>query len=206
MLKLYNSDLCPFAHRARLVVSAKSIEHDRIHIDLKNMPQWYRELSPNQSVPFIQHDEKSLPESLIIMQYLDEAFPGLKLTPEDAYGRAKMRLALDAIGSKLVTAISPAFRGPDFQLPADEELWSPLEASLDADGPFWLGAQLTLADLAAYPWFERWPLLQQRTGRALNLPPRLKRWLAAVSNLPAVLKEARSTEFYLEAMAQPAAR
>lgn len=205
MLKLYSSDLCPFAHRARLVVSAKGIEHERIQIDLRNMPQWFKELSPNQSVPFIQHDEKAIPESLIIMQYLDEAFPGLKLTPEDAFGRAKMRLALDSIGSKLVSAISPAFRNPDFKLPADAELWAPLEATLDADGPFWLGAQLTLADLAAYPWFERWPVLEQRTGRKLNLPPKLKRWLQAVSTQPAVLKEAHQPEFYLEAFAAVAA-
>jgi glutathione S-transferase len=99
MLKLYNADICPFAHRARLVVTAKGIEHERIAIDLREMPQWYRELSPNQSVPFLQHDEKGVPESLIIMQYLDEAFGGLKLTPEDPFLRAKMRLAFDVIGS-----------------------------------------------------------------------------------------------------------
>ncbi|MFN8607937.1 MAG: glutathione S-transferase family protein [Vulcanimicrobiota bacterium] len=206
MLKLYSSDLCPFAHRARLVVSAKGIEHDRIQIDLREMPQWFKDLSPNQSVPFIQHDEKSLPESLIIMQYLDEAFGGLNLTPEDAYGRAKMRLALDTIGSKLVGVLSPVYRNPEAKLVADEELWRQLEASLDSDGPFWLGAQLTLADLAAYPWFERWPLIEQRTGRKLNLPTRLKDWLDAVSRLPAVVQEARPASYYLQAMARPALR
>ena len=206
MLKLYNSDICPFAHRARLVVTAKGIEHERIAIDLREMPQWYRELSPNQSVPFLQHDEKGVPESLIIMQYLDEAFGGLKLTPEDPFLRAKMRLAFDVIGSKLVSAISPAFKNPEFQLPKDEELWAPLEASLDADGPFWLGAQLTLADLAAYPWFERWAILEKRTNRKLNLPPKLKRWLQAVSTQPAVLKEAHPDEFYLDYFQQPSLR
>lgn len=206
MLKLYNADICPFAHRARLVVSAKGIEHERIAIDLREMPQWYKDLSPNQSVPFIQHGEKGVPESWIIMQYLDEAFPGLKLTPEDPFQRAKMRLAFETIGSKLVSAVSPAFKNPDHPLPPDAELWGPLEASLDAEGPFWLGAQLTLADLAAYPWFERWAILEQRTGRKLNLPPKLKRWLQAVSTQPAVLKEAHPDEFYLEYFQQPSLR
>ena len=203
MVKLYTSEICPFAHRARLVASVKGIEHERVEIDLKEMPPWYKELSPNQSVPFLQHDEKGIPESWIIMQYLDETFPGLKLTPEDPFLRSKMRLAFETIGSKLVSVVSPAFKNPEHPIPDDKELWAPLEASLDANGPFWLGSQLTLADLAAYPWFERWAVLEQRTGRKLNLPPRLKAWLKAISTQPAVLKEAHPSQYYLDFFQEP---
>lgn len=203
MLKLYTSQICPYAHRARLVLSAKGIEHERVEIDLRDMPRWYRELSPNQSVPLLVHDDRVIPESLIIMQYLDEEFGGLKLTPEDAYGRARLRLALEAVGSRLVGKILPAFKNADPVLPPDSELWAGLEEGLDEEGPFWLGSRLTLVDLAAYPWFERWPLIEQSTGRKLNLPPRLKRWLNAVSTQPAVLKEARPSQFYLDYFAAP---
>ena len=43
-------------------------------------------------VPTLIHDEKVIPESSVILEYLDEAFPEPPLAPRDPYGRAKMRV------------------------------------------------------------------------------------------------------------------
>src|SRR6185437_8532695 len=43
-------------------------------------------------VPTLIHDDKVIPESNVILEYLDEAFPQPALAPRDPYGRAKMRL------------------------------------------------------------------------------------------------------------------
>jgi glutathione S-transferase len=39
----------------------------------------FKEVSPLGKVPVIQHNGKTIWESAIIMEYLDEAFPGVRL-------------------------------------------------------------------------------------------------------------------------------
>src|SRR6185369_7138225 len=43
-------------------------------------------------VPTLIDGEKVIPESNVILEYLDEAYPNPALAPLDAYGRARMRL------------------------------------------------------------------------------------------------------------------
>ena len=51
----------------------------------------YLKLNPNGVVPTLIHDDFVLIESSVIMQYLDENFPGQSLQPTDAKDRARMR-------------------------------------------------------------------------------------------------------------------
>lgn len=183
------------------------MEHERAEIDLKAMPQWYRDLSPNQSVPLLVHDDRKIWESLVVAQYLDESFDGLVLTPPDAYERAQMRLAIEAIGSKLVSKLGPALHPKGQKVTLDQaQMWSGVETSMHPEGPFWCGADLTLADIAAYPFFERWPLAEHATGQKLELPSRLQDWLDTMRELPAVQQEMAPAEFYLEASGVTASR
>ena len=43
-------------------------------------------------VPTLIDGDKVIPESNVILEYLDEAYPDPALAPRDAYGRARMRL------------------------------------------------------------------------------------------------------------------
>ena len=200
MIKLYTAAVCPFAHRARLAISEKGVEHERIQIDLKNMPDWFRELSPNQSVPLLIHDDEKIWESLVVAQYIDEAFPGPALMPDSALGRARVRIAIETIGSKLPSPFYQAMTGKleDAQAKLDE-LWETLVKGMSAEGPYWCGSQFTIADIVAYPWFERAPVVEAASKVTLKLPARLQNWLDAVSARPAVQKERGDAKVYLEA-------
>jgi glutathione S-transferase len=207
MLKLYVARVCPYAHRARLTISAKEVEHEREEIDLKAMPQWYKDLSPNQSVPLLVHDDRKIWESLVVAQYLDETFEGMVLTPPDPYERAMMRVAVEAISSKLVSKLGPALHPKGQPVTLDQAaIWSNVEKSMHPEGPFWCGADVTLADFAAYPFLERWPIAEHSTGQKLELPPRLAEWLEHMREVPAVQKEMAPAEFYLQAMGVASAR
>jgi glutathione S-transferase len=207
MIKLYTAPTCPFAHRARLAISEKGVEHERVQIDLKAMPDWFRKLSPNESVPLLVHDEEKVWESLIVMEYLDEAFEGPALMPKSALERARVRLAIEAIGSKMMGPFFKAMTGKldDAQFAMDE-LWQTLVGSMATDGPYWCGWQLTLADLAAYPWFERAPVMEKMSNVKLKYPPRLQAWVDAVAARPAVEKERGNVDTYTEAFKALAAR
>ena len=72
-------------------------------------------------------------------------------------------------------------------------------AKLSGDGPYWFGAQVSLADFAFYPFFERLPALAY--WRGLSIPddcPRLKAWLAAMQGRESVKKIARDGEFFIK--------
>ena len=186
-LKLYTNQICPFAHRARLALTFKGVEHERIEVDLAEMPAWYKELSPNQAVPLLMHGDQKIWESAVINEYLEDRFPARRLTPEDPVKRAHMRIAVEVAGSKFIPLFYGVLRGqksPD-ELPA---AFAALERSMSGEGPFWMGSEPTLADLDIYPWFERWDVLAHYRNVAA-VRGRLGGWLEAMRRLPEVQKE-----------------
>ena len=73
-------------------------------------------------------------------------------------------------------------------------------------GPYWLGAEFSLADIAFYPWFEQVCVLERYRG--FQMPGecnRLIAWWEAVSARSAVRAIAEPPEFYLEGYGRLAA-
>jgi glutathione S-transferase len=198
MLKLYTSQICPFAHRCRLALRLAGLEHERVEIDLKAMPDWYKHLSPNQKVPLLEHDAHKIWESLIINEYLADAFSA-PLQPTDSLLRAQSRLAIDWAGQHIVPGFYQVLRNqPD---EAATKLTADLQAApqwMSLEGPFWLGAEPCLADVAIYPWFERWNVLRHYRELDLTAPPRLAQWLEAMQNHAAVQAEAGDPQLYVQ--------
>jgi glutathione S-transferase len=56
--------------------------YETVNIYLKNKPEWYVTLNPAAAVPCLQFaDGRTIPESLIVAEYLDAAYPENKLIP-----------------------------------------------------------------------------------------------------------------------------
>jgi hypothetical protein len=51
---------------------------------LRNKPAWFEEISPYSKVPVLVHGEHRIWESNVINEYLQEAFPERRLTPQTA--------------------------------------------------------------------------------------------------------------------------
>ena len=113
-------------------------------------------------MPVLVHQGAALFESAIICEYLDDAFPSQhRLMPARALQRAKTRVALDMCCNKLGPLFVHMFAAPD-QAAATwrqmHELLIALDAMLraeSAEGPFWFGATLTLADIVYFPLLDR---------------------------------------------------
>jgi glutathione S-transferase len=98
-MHLYNFDLSPFAARCRLAIYRKALP-----IEIVPPPEGgprsdeYRALNPMGKVPALVLDDGAvIPESEVILEYLEDRFPDPALRPELPEARARMRL-LSRIG------------------------------------------------------------------------------------------------------------
>ncbi|MBX3167112.1 MAG: glutathione S-transferase family protein [Candidatus Eremiobacteraeota bacterium] len=203
MLKLYTAQVCPFAHRCRLALRLGHLEHERVEIDLADMPDWYRHISPNQKVPLLEHNGHRIWESAIINEYLADVFSDRGLLPHDPLLRAKFRLAVDWAGNAVIPTFYQVLRNEQadaaerlHQAIADMPQWMSLE------GPFWLGEQPSLADAAIYPWFERWIALEHYRDFRAEWPTRVESWLETMRAHPLVQAEAGDPQRYVSAYAR----
>lgn len=70
--------------------------YDAVYINLTQKPKWYLEKYPLGKVPCIElEDGEALTESLIIADYLEDAYPEVPLYPSDPLAKAKDKLLID---------------------------------------------------------------------------------------------------------------
>jgi glutathione S-transferase len=94
MLELYHAPTSTCSQKVRLCLAEKDIEWMDRRVNLAAEEQLrpeYLAINPNGVVPTLVHDGDVIVDSSVICEYLDEVFPGVKLTPAGAVGRAHMR-------------------------------------------------------------------------------------------------------------------
>jgi glutathione S-transferase len=95
MLALYHNDMSLCAQKVRVCLAEKGLEWEDRHLVLRageHQQPWYLELNRRAVVPTLVDGDKVIPESNVILEYLDESYPEPALAPKDSFGRARMRL------------------------------------------------------------------------------------------------------------------
>jgi glutathione S-transferase len=184
MLTLYDAARCPYCARARIALAEKGLEYEVMEVDLNDRPQWIYEKNPTGRVPVIEEDAWILPESSVILEYLDERYPEPALLPADPADRALARVWI--------------FRHDDFTRPYyalrrgeegaaekfDEQL-AKLEDALSNQA--WLtGAEYGLADIAYVPWVLR---ARDMLHISFDAFPAVREWLERLEQRPAIARE-----------------
>jgi len=172
VITLYDADRCPYCARVRIVLAEKGVPYEPFAIDLRDRPAWLYEKNPTGRVPVLEEDTFVLPESAVIMEYLEERYPEPALLPADPAARALERWHVlrfaDALGDDYY-----AFRRGD-----DNALEQRLrELDLASFGLF--------ASFAYVPW-----VLRARDALGVALPPHVAAWLDALSERDSVRAEA----------------
>ena len=78
----------------RICLWEKGLEFSEKKLDLfkgDQLTAQYKELNPNGVVPTLVHDGEVIIDSSVIIEYLDELFPEIPLSPATPVGRAHMR-------------------------------------------------------------------------------------------------------------------
>jgi glutathione S-transferase len=180
---LYDAPRCPYCARARIVLAEKGVAYETVEIDLGDRPAWLYTKNPSGRVPVLEEDGGFvLPESPVIMEYLEERYPEPPLWPRDPAERALARLWIDRFAVRLGDDYYALRRGDSSAL--DQRL-AELDAALEAQ-PFLSGREYGLADIAYVPW-----ILRARSSLGVDLEPypALSAWVERLGERPAVAAE-----------------
>ena len=172
-LTLYSYWRSSAAYRVRIALNLKQLSYVTVPVHLLNNggeqhADEFRELNPQESVPVLLDGARVFRQSMAIIEYLDEAYPGVaSLLPSTARERARVR----ALAQTIACDIHPLnnlrvmqFLERDFSSPAVErERWSrhwitegfrALQALLGDNSSMGLyceGDSPTLADICLVP-------------------------------------------------------
>jgi glutathione S-transferase len=198
-MKLYSANLSPFAAIPRLAIYAKGlpVEITTPAFELKSPA--YLALNPMGKVPCLcLGDGTSVPESTIIVEYLEQAFPETPLLPADPAGASKARLLTRITELYVMTPLRRLFGQMD---PANRDqavidaAFTEVEAGLDyllhylEGGDFAVGDSLSIADCQLVPTLFFVAAIGQAFGRDLIADrPKLAAYFEGVAKHAPVAK------------------
>lgn len=214
--------------RVWLALEEKHIPYQYIEVNPYHKPASLLALNPRGLVPTLSvpvphaNVSKPLYESTVILEYLEETFPDHtpRLLPDDAYERARARIWIDYVTSRII----PAFhRFLQYQPPSPQEGASAAAElaklrseflehlkewtrAMDPEGPYFLGKDVLLVDLVLAPWAIRLWVFDEFKSGGLGLPDegseepvwkRWRRWLGAIESRRSVQETTSERQYYL---------
>ena len=205
-LVLYGPAYSAYVRVARIVLAEKGLRYRLEPVDIldeEGPGAAHEARHPFALVPVLDHGAFRLYETAAITRYLDEAFDGPALQPEDPRARARMTQAIHLIDSYgywpwvrviFVERVAGPLRDGSDEAAIAEALPKAAQAldalaALHGEAAFLAGDSFSLADAQAAPMIDY--LTQAPEGRALiDERPGLARWWQALSERPS-LRETR---------------
>uniref|UniRef100_A0A914ULK2 Uncharacterized protein n=1 Tax=Plectus sambesii TaxID=2011161 RepID=A0A914ULK2_9BILA len=206
---LYQSWFCPFAQRAWIGVLEKGIDFDLHEVDPYNKSEEWLKINPKGLVPVIIHKGRSIWESGVILEYLDDVYPDRpNLLPNEPFLRAQDRMWVDHTNKKIIPSYMQLLMGQtdEKRKEAAEKLLQEIQFIFDnasfAEGPFLSGDghKLGLIDIYLAPFGVRIkPVLG--THRHFEIPSNwstFHKWVTAIKSHPSVQPTCASDEKLIE--------
>lgn len=164
-LTVYGAPLSPFVRKLCLCLIEKGLDYELEVVMPFGQPDWFRELNPLGRIPAFRDGDLKLADSSVICQYLEERYPEhMPLYGDGAEQRAKVRWLEKYADYELAPLCTfTVFRNRVLKAtmgqPCDEDkvqqaLREKLPSHFDyfettlGDAPYFLGEQLSMADLA----------------------------------------------------------
>ena len=185
----------PFVRKVRVAMIEKELPYELEPVMPGNVPDSFRKISPLAKVPVYQDGEFSLPDSSVIIAFLERQYPEPPLYPSDARELGRALWFEEYADTKIVDAIGPVFsqrfiQRVLFKQESDEAIVAeqmqvivpPVFDYLDSEAPaqgWMVGEAFGVADIALGTTFvqlrhggesidpARWPRLAAYADRVL---------------------------------------
>lgn len=197
MIKIHGVNISPFVRKTRAALAEKGLAYDLVPANPFSPSPEFLALTPLRKIPVLQDETVTLPDSSVIIAYLEKRHPTPALLPQDPaqYGRALFYE--EYADTVLVGALAPVFiqrvviprmmnGTPDEKVISDAlartpEILDYLEGELK-DREWLAGGQLTVADIAVASPFVNWGYAGEKIDA--NRWPKLAAYVARIHARP----------------------
>jgi glutathione S-transferase len=200
---VYGFPRSTYVNIVRLVLTHKDVPYAFHDLEAVMGKPEHLALHPFDRVPILRHGDFTIYETSAIASYVDEAFSGPRLTPQDVRARGRMNQWISAVNSyyypymiyhvtheRIVfpeLGIAPDEKVVEHALPKVELGLGALERELSRGNDYLLGSDLTLADFFLLPSTFAFSMTDE--GRKLYPKfPAFCRWRERMENLPTTKK------------------
>ncbi|TWU75413.1 hypothetical protein ED733_003231 [Metarhizium rileyi] len=228
-LRLYSACYCPFSQRIWIALEAKGLPYQYCEVDPSktSRPAPFTQTSPRGTVPAIRHDDWSCSESAVILEYASLCLPpprnsffahrgispnqpqledvhfnvpSTPLLPPDPKQRAKCRLWIDHINTRIVPSFYSLLSGQSDSASLLQTHITSLVLAADEQGPFFAGPTLSLVDVHFAPFAIRLSkILRPLRGWTDPVPgTRWNRWLDSLEKNVHVRGTTSSDDLYVD--------
>ncbi len=195
---LHGSNLSPFVRKVRVALAYKGIEYDHVQQNPFGAPAEYRAKSPLSKIPCWEEGDLILPDSSVILSYLEHRYPEPPLLPAEPAPRARALWFEEYADTKVAETLALVFfqrivmpnifkKDPDQDV-IDRALNVSLPEAFDyltdclGDDEYMVGGAFSLADIALTAPFvnfaiagekvdaQRWPKIAAYVERIHGLP------------------------------------
>jgi glutathione S-transferase len=181
MIKLLGSALSPYVVRVMLAARFKGIEL-KVEAPAGGMrSREHMALTPTGKVPVLLDDTLVLPESDVIVSYLEDRWPTPTLLPGDAKQRAHARLIVRLLDVYSAPSLRPFLQNDPAAIAVASERIDCALGYIDhfrQEAEFAAGPAFSVADCALIPFFHAFERLQEpfKTFDLVHERPRLEAW------------------------------
>ncbi len=165
-IKLYSYWRSSAAYRVRIALNLKRLDYKIVPVSLEpgvseHRGNAYRAKNPQMLVPFLEDGELGIAQSMAILEYLEEAYPGVPLLPKSEPLRSRTRAFCNMIACdihplnnlRVTNYVRTHFDTDpmsDWYSHWIQEGFRAAE-TLAGDGPFVIGNEASLADALLVP-------------------------------------------------------
>ncbi|KAI8093296.1 thioredoxin-like protein [Halteromyces radiatus] len=209
-LTLYRAEICPYAQRAAIALKESGADYNEVLIDLQNKPDWYTvKVNPEGKVPALDVNGTTVAESLVVIELVNDLFPEKNLLPKDPIKKAQARFVIEFFNNKIWTNV---FKHAGGQLSKDDFIkeseagftrLNELLLEQSKTGPYFLGEQYSLADVAVSPFLARIFALTSLFGgefqfKAIKDNERLAQFVHGVLSRPSFRESYAGDEAFID--------
>jgi glutathione S-transferase len=186
---LYTNKMCPFAQKAWIALEEKKAV-EGLNFAMEEIalygsggkPAWFMKMNPNGQVPVLKHGDKVVVESDEIIKYIDSSI-GTRAAMSQGTGASvdewfQLMAQVRSTGKDCVLGY-----GSTGKL---KEVLKKVEQTIQ--GPYMRGADFSLADVAAAPFFQRMMTEQKQLDLNPSEFPKIYEWWSIVEQRPAFAK------------------